>query len=201
MARRWFYIIPLVVLVLVVLFADRIKRSHRWRRKFSVVKEGVLLRGQQPTLAQLKKTKHRYDIRTIINLLHWDELEDYPECDAERKFAAEGGIRFIHMPLSVPRPEQITKFLGIVNNSNNWPIFIHCMKGTVRTGTLVALFRIENEGWSNQEAFDEMLSFGFDPSLHEHRSVAEFVLAYRGTTQSESPSTPSPRSDASEPEQ
>ena len=45
-------------------------------------------------------------------------------------------------------------------NSENHPIFVHCRHGADRTGMMSALYRIKHDGWSKQEAIDEMVHGG-----------------------------------------
>lgn len=39
---------------------------------------------------------------------------------------------------------------------------MHCLRGADRSGTAVAVYRICAEGWSREDAIDEMVSGGFD---------------------------------------
>ena len=60
-----------------------------------------------------------------------------------------------------PEDEQIIRFLQIVSDKKRSPVFVHCMHGSDRTGTMCAAYRIVMEGWGNQEAIDEMVEGGF----------------------------------------
>lgn len=56
------------------------------------------------------------------------------------------------------------------------PIYVHCQHGVDRTGTIMAIYRMELEGWSNLEAFAEMDHFG------AHRiwmDLRNFVRGYK----------------------
>ena len=56
------------------------------------------------------------------------------------------------------------------------PVFVHCALGSDRTGTMMALYRIEADGWTNDEAIREMERFGF----HDYYSdLRRFVRDYR----------------------
>ena len=54
-------------------------------------------------------------------------------------------------------------FLEIVTDPEKRPVFVHCMHGADRTGTMVAVYRIVVEGWDKEKAIDEMRNgpFGF----------------------------------------
>jgi len=60
-----------------------------------------------------------------------------------------------------PDPENVTHFLKIVTDSSRTPVFVHCRHGADRTGTICAIYRIATEGWSKDEAIEEMTKGGF----------------------------------------
>ncbi|NOZ22554.1 MAG: hypothetical protein GXP25_15840 [Planctomycetes bacterium] len=177
--RKWPYVVVLTGIALVPLFLYIFQEDYRWERRFGVVRKGVLLRGSQPAVSNLRELQRDYGVKTILSLVGRKDIEDRPECKAEMEFAAQRGIRFLHMPVSIPRPGEIARFLKIVDDPKNCPVFMHCLAGTARTGLLAAVFRMERDGWSNQKALDEMVSYGFDTSNPEHQGMVDFVRGYR----------------------
>ena len=57
--------------------------------------------------------------------------------------------------------EDVVRFLKIVTENNNTPVFVHCQFGSDRTGTMCAIYRIAVEGWNKNEAIEEMTEGGF----------------------------------------
>jgi protein tyrosine/serine phosphatase len=117
-----------------------------------------LVRGAQPKsggLAQLKDA----GVKTIINLMHEDGNTEREEAEAKGL-----GLNYIAMPLShfktVPQ-DVIDGFLATVSDPRMQPVFVHCNQGMDRTGTLVAIYRINNQQWSANKSYDEMLEHGF----------------------------------------
>ena len=45
--------------------------------------------------------------------------------------------------------------LRILQDPTIAPVFAHCRRGADRTGTIVALYRIVHDHWTNQHALDE----------------------------------------------
>ena len=45
------------------------------------------------------------------------------------------------------------------------PVFVHCLHGADRTGTMCAAYRVVVDGWTKQQAIDEMTKggYGFHP--------------------------------------
>lgn len=115
-------------------------------------------RGGQPTetgLAELKKL----GIKTIINLRTTgkDVLE-------EENAAKQLGLSFINMPLNnwlKPKYSEVENVLKLINDVNNQPVFLHCNRGSDRTGTIVAAYRISFENWTGKQAVKEAKIFGF----------------------------------------
>jgi protein tyrosine/serine phosphatase len=53
------------------------------------------------------------------------------------------------------------RFLAVVGDPARQPVFVHCLRGSDRTGMAVAVYRMSAEGWSREEAIDEMVRGGF----------------------------------------
>jgi protein tyrosine phosphatase (PTP) superfamily phosphohydrolase (DUF442 family) len=52
----------------------------------------------------------------------------------------------------VPNKENIKTFTKIMDNSDNYPVLIHCYHGTGRAEMYSALYRIEYEKFTNEAA-------------------------------------------------
>ena len=128
-------------------------------KNFGQVNEHVF-RGPQPRgedYAQLK----RLGVRTLI------DLRADRESGAEDK-ARAAGFAYFNIPLNTKRPatdEQTDHFLRLVNDPANWPVYVHCKGGRHRTGALLAVYRITRDGWTADQAFEEMKRYDFNSGL------------------------------------
>jgi protein-tyrosine phosphatase len=79
------------------------------------------------------------------------------------------------------RPVGIDQMLALLDDEATYPVLIHCHAGLHRTGVLTAVYRMEYQGWSTNEAYREMKAEGFGPwvctSANDY--VTQFVLSYR----------------------
>lgn len=75
------------------------------------------------------------------------------------------GLKSINIPINpyLFRDAHAVKFLKIVNDPANQPVFLHCRHGSDRTGTMVAIYRMAIENWPLNRALNEMRDprFGF----------------------------------------
>ena len=112
-----------------------------------------LYRGAQPTAEGMKQLK-KLGIKTVVNLrsLHSDRDE-----------IKGTALSYEHINMTTWNTEDkdVVRFLQIVTDSNCTPVFVHCQHGADRTGTMCAIYRIIIQGWSKNEAVDEMTKGGF----------------------------------------
>jgi protein tyrosine/serine phosphatase len=103
---------------------------------------------------------------------------NYTGIEREKKWAADNGVAFYHIPLSVykePTQEQALFFLETVLNKNNYPVFVHCANGRDRTGEMIAFFRVVVDGWTIKNAYKEARGYGFFPYRGEEAEMKRFI--------------------------
>jgi protein tyrosine/serine phosphatase len=125
---------------------------------FSQVNE-QLYRGGQPTEAGIKNLKEDFKIKTIIDLRGADD-----RAKKEENWAKEAGVKFYNVPLNNwlgPKDEKIEKILSLINDPENQPVFVHCKRGSDRTETIIAVFRITQNNYTAKQANKEAKEFGF----------------------------------------
>ena len=112
-------------------------------------------------------------IKTIIDLR--EDPENYA-----RRSAEQAGLQYINIRLNAKRPPteaESGQFLSAVNEQANWPVFVHCAGGKHRTGVLIAVYRMEMDGWSARRAYEEMKDYKFYSSSG-HGDMKEYVFDY-----------------------
>lgn len=130
-------------------------------------------RGSQPIANEFSELK-KLGIKTIIDLRE-DSLKD------SENLARAAGLQYFNIPLSTKRAatnDQTKYFLRLVNDQSKWPVFIHCKGGRHRTGEMTAIYRITQEGWTAEQAYDEMKKYDFEDSFFYPRSLKKYVFSY-----------------------
>lgn len=136
-------------------------------------------RGSQPTKEEFGQLK-KLGIKTIIDLRK-DNVRE------EAGWVKALGMQYVNIPLKSsvpPTDEQTDYFLSLVNNPSNWPVYIHCKGGRHRTGALTAIYRITQQGWTADQAFEEMKEYDFNSGFFggpqaQKRYVYAFYERYR----------------------
>lgn len=118
-----------------------------------LVSEGIY-RGPRPNFEELKKA----DIGTIIS------LEDNAfVIAAEKATATKMNIKFINCPMSetvAPSPDILRNIVKQIDKNKAGRVYVHCRRGIDRTGYAIAAYRIVNEGWTFDQAYNEVLKHG-----------------------------------------
>jgi hypothetical protein len=166
-------------------------RSKRLRD----VAPGRVYRSGQMTADGFADAVERFHIRTVLNL-----QDEFPDPDVhehcfgsdtikERELCAKLGVRYVWLPPDliprklVPRqrPRAIDRFLALMDDPDSYPVLIHCKAGLHRTGVMVAVYRMEYEGWSPRRALQELRDNGFGEwdSGAANDYISQYVLTYR----------------------
>ena len=123
-------------------------RTHN----FGIVNDGEFYRSAQPSRQFLKRLIRKQKIKTIMAFV-------YSIPDFEIKEAELNDVKIVHLGMSVfrgPSESDVKKFLDTAKDKINYPILVHCSVGSDRTGLMIAIKRIEIDGWSVKKAKKEM---------------------------------------------
>ncbi len=168
-----------VVVALVVVGLYR--RYYGEPRRFAAVEAGILYRSGQPKPGEIGHLVNSIGLRTLI-IAREDRSENVQN---ELAFARRHGLNIVHLPLVSRTPisgDQIERFFQVVDDPHYQPALVHCSAGRHRTGLLCALYRIERQGWTREEAVSEMLSF--DPDMDRDRPMFQQLSRYEPGRQS-----------------
>ena len=119
--------------------------------------------GALPLLAKLK-------IGTVITFL--------PESD--KRWLSSPGIEQVQLPYRTNHVDDsdILRALRAVQAAEaKGPVLMHCKHGSDRTGLVAAMYRVVVQGWSKEDALNEMTEGGFGESHHFKDGVRYMMQA------------------------
>ncbi len=131
-----------------------------------------LCRGAQPSTDGLRELA-KMGVHTIVDL-----RGEGGRATKEAQTARSLGMEYVNIPLDgfqAPTADQVAKVQAIFENPSSGKVFVHCRRGADRTGTMVAIYRIEHDHWKNQQALDEAKSMKMAGA---ERLMQNFVMHY-----------------------
>jgi uncharacterized protein (TIGR01244 family) len=139
-------------------------------RNFTKIDPTFACAGATEPAAMAELGKRGY--KTVVNLR--EATETGALIDESAKAAEAAGITFIHLPMNSNRPDDgvVDRFLAVVKDPANQPMFIHCASGS-RAGALWLVKRMLVDGWPEDKAVDEAVMIGMSSP-----TLKQFALAY-----------------------
>lgn len=120
-------------------------------------------RGAVQLLEKLK-------VATVINFL--------PEPDTS--WLSTPGMTQVQLPYRtnhVDDADVLTTLRAIQTAESHGPVLMHCKHGSDRTGLMAAMYRVVVQGWSKEDALNEMTQGGFGDSTHFKDGVRYMMKA------------------------
>lgn len=174
---------PQVKLVLMVavlalgVASGYIYQQHLRYRHFAVHDPGQMYRSAWVSPDVMRELIERYKIRTVVNLCTPGETG---ECnwELERVVVRRAGARFLELPL--PRDLNyerlaITPHLAVLQDSDNYPILVHCNDGLERTSLFITLYDMTVRGITAEKSLETQPLFG---QTKQSERVREFCRRF-----------------------
>jgi tyrosine-protein phosphatase SIW14 len=131
-----------------------------------------LYRGGAPTRVGLEELAAMH-VSTIIDLREPGEGTDF-----EKEAVKRLGMTYINIPFrpfSAPSQEQMDQLLSLLLHDDSKRIFLHCRRGKDRTGTVIACYRMQHDGWDKRAALQEARQHGMS---FTERGMRSFILDF-----------------------
>jgi tyrosine-protein phosphatase SIW14 len=158
-----------LILCLIELGSAQSKPLHV--RNFAEINDH-LYRGGAPTNVGLEELAAMH-VSMIIDLREPGEGTDF-----ERQAVKGLGMKYINAPFrpfSAPSQEQMDQVLSLLLHSDSERIFVHCRRGKDRTGTVIACYRMQHDGWDKRAALLEARKHGMS---FTERGMRSFILDF-----------------------
>jgi protein tyrosine phosphatase (PTP) superfamily phosphohydrolase (DUF442 family) len=128
-----------------------------------------LFRGGQPGIDGLEALE-KMGVRIVIDMRG-------SKSSHEEIAVSKLGMQYVAIPWHCPFPADpvFARFLKLIQDNPGKKILVHCRLGVDRTGMAIAAYRMAEEGWSADEALEEMKMFGFTAA---HRVICPTLSFY-----------------------
>jgi uncharacterized protein (TIGR01244 family) len=127
----------------------------RVEHRLTVITRGRVYQSAAMRPADLIRVANRLGIQTVIDFRDERECEQRRTAD-ERLALQRVGIRYFHIPSSTtPAPETVATFLRVMKPevAAHRTVLLHCRDGEGRAVFYSAIYRIQFEGWNNEQAY------------------------------------------------
>jgi protein tyrosine phosphatase (PTP) superfamily phosphohydrolase (DUF442 family) len=156
-------------------------------RNFRVVDEGKLYRSGQLSLEGVKRVIQERGVKTVVSLRYSDDPSVKPPDWREEEYCHQIGVRYVRLRPDVyhaleeggeiPADKPIREFTNLLDDPAVYPVLIHCFAGKHRTGAFCAIYRMEYQGWTNEEAIHDLRAMGYE-TLDQDRDVQDYLHRY-----------------------
>ena len=172
-----------IVLVGVIKYVYDMNINHN----FETITDGKVYKSGVIPPDELESYIKKYNIKSVVDLRFpgTEDLVNNPEIPkeltAERDAIAKiKGVNYFNNGSDqVPNQKNLDVFFKIMDDKNNYPVLIYCYHGVGRAEMYSALYRIEYEKWSNEEARNGVRSIIKFSSFDDGTPKGEYLKAYK----------------------
>ena len=172
-----------IVLVGVIKYVYDMNINHN----FETITDGKVYKSGVIPPDELESYIKKYNIKSVVDLRFpgTEDLVNNPEIPkeltAERDAIAKiKGVNYFNNGSDqVPNQKNLDVFFKIMDDKSNYPVLIHCYHGVGRAEMYSALYRIEYEKWSNEEARNGVRSIIKFSSFDDGTPKGEYLKAYK----------------------
>lgn len=149
-----------LILLIVVVLAGKYFYDIHLNYNFKTITDNKVYKSGVIPPNELKDYISKYNIKSVVDLRYpgTDDLINNPEIPEEltaEKEAIEkiANVNYYNLGTDqVPEQATVDKFLKVMDDSSNYPVLIHCYHGSGRAQLFSALYRMEYENMSNEDA-------------------------------------------------
>lgn len=179
--------IAIVSFTVVLIFVGKYVYDMNINHNFETITEGKVYKSGVIPPGEIESYVKKYGIKSIVDLRFpgTADLVNNPEIPAELKaeqdaVAKINGLKYFNNGSDqVPKPENLETFFKVMDDPTNYPVLIHCYHGTGRAEMYSAIYRIEYENWTNEQARQGVRTLVKFSSFDDGKPKGEFLKAYK----------------------
>lgn len=162
--------------------------------RFEVITKGKFFRSGLIPTNKLEKYLFKHKIKTVISFLDpgiqdKENPEEQRDINNEREAIEKinkkynSNINFINIPSNqTPTKESLTKYFEILDDPKYYPILVHCYHGRGRAAIYTAIYRIEKENFTNEDARDKTRAIvqflNYKSSFADGKQKGDYLMNY-----------------------
>lgn len=143
--------------------------------RFATIRDGVYYRSGTMPPERLQSVVQQHGIRTVIDFRFASD-----DTERERAAMAAVGVAYHNLPtVQVPSDETVAAFLAILEDPANQPVLAHCHHGVGRAPLFAAIYRIEHEGFTPEQARQAAKLITFTGDFAPDGDKGGYLASYR----------------------
>ena len=179
--------IVLFLSIIILLFVGKYVYDMNINHNFETITEGKVYKSGVIPPDEIANYVKKYNIKSIVDLRFpgTADLVNNPEIPTELTAEIEAiakikGVNYFNNGSDqVPTQENINSFLKIMDNKANYPVLIHCYHGVGRAEMYAAIYRIEYENFTNEEARNGVRTLIKFSSFDDGKPKGEYLMHYK----------------------
>jgi predicted protein tyrosine phosphatase len=184
-------IIGFLLLAIILFFGGKQIYDMNINHNFETITEGKVYKSGVIPPDEIESYVAKYHIKSIVDLRFpgTTDLTNNPEIPAEltaeqKAIAKIKGVNYFNNGSEqVPKQENLDRFFKIMDNKDNYPVLIHCYHGIGRGEMYSALYRIEYENFTNEEARQGVRTLVKFSSFDDGTPKGEYLKSYKSRKQ------------------
>ncbi|CCG52788.1 Protein of unknown function [Flavobacterium indicum GPTSA100-9 = DSM 17447] len=156
----WKKIIIAIVVLAALIFGKSYVYDYKINHNLETITEGKVYKSGVIPPDELPDYIKKYNIKSVVDLRFPGTGDDVnnPEVPAELTAEKEAiakipGVNYFNNGSDqVPAKKNLDYFFKIMDNTDNYPVLIHCYHGVGRAEIYSAIYRIEYENWDRDKA-------------------------------------------------
>ncbi len=180
-------IIGFSILAIVIIFVGKYVYDMNINHNFETITDGKVYKSGVIPPDEIADYVKKYKIKSIVDLRFpgTSDLVNNPEIPVEltaeqNAVAKIKGVNYFNNGSDqVPAQKNLDLFFKIMDNKDNYPVLIHCYHGVGRAEMYSALYRIEYENFSNEEARKGVRALIKWSSFDDGTPKGEYLKAYK----------------------
>jgi protein tyrosine/serine phosphatase len=183
--------IVIIFIVVASAIAGKYVYDRHINHNFMTITEGKVYKSGVIPPDEIESYVKKYHIKSIVDLRFPGTGDDVnnPEIPAEltaekQAVAKIPGVHYFNNGSDqIPNQKNLDTFFKIMDDSDNYPVLIHCYHGIGRAQMYSAIYRIEYEGFSNEEARSKAAFPLIFSSFDDGKPKGDYLKAYKSRKQ------------------